>query len=142
MSAFEWFDMDRIGVKIVSDKDVFVASTTLNRKTPSKLEYNFQVGSLLQMVLAYRACVLSLFFSGDGICIVCWSSSLRFVDFMFFHCWSKCPSIVASDFGRYRWIALTVAPGHVLKWPFFNSLDPCSGSGGESTLVKIFFVIL
>ena len=35
MSAFEWFDMDRIGVEIVCNKDVFVASTTLNRKIPS-----------------------------------------------------------------------------------------------------------
>ena len=32
MSAFEWFDIDRIGVEIVSDKDVFVASTALNMK--------------------------------------------------------------------------------------------------------------
>ena len=53
--------------------------------------------------------------------IVVWSSSQCFVDCMFFRCWSKCPSVVASDFGRYHWIVLTVTPGHVLKWPFLTA---------------------
>ena len=33
MSAFEWFDMYGVGVKIAGDKYVFVAATAFNRKS-------------------------------------------------------------------------------------------------------------
>ena len=50
--------------------------------------------------------------------MVFWSSSCAFVDWMFLRCWSRCPSVVASDLGKYCLMASTVTPGHVLKWPF------------------------
>ena len=44
-----------------------------------------------------------------------------FVDLMFFCIRSKCPKIVASDFGIFASINLAVRPGHVAKFPFFTA---------------------
>ena len=84
------------------------------------------------MVAVYMACVLSSYSSEDGEVMVSWSSFCNFDDFMFFLCWCKCPMVVASDFGKYCFIALTVTPGQVLKWPFFTAFIHVRGAGEKA----------
>jgi hypothetical protein len=93
---------------------------------PVRWEYDLCVGSTISMMLAKPSDAVG---SCSGLVLLMPSISsvvvffcFAFVECKFFLCWSKCPMVVATDFGRYLCTSLAVNISHVWKWLFLIGL--------------------
>ena len=89
--------------------------------------YTFTVSGSARPIAAKRK---FLFYSPRGkncLHLHCWL--LTFYWSGVFRVWSKCPKIVASDFGRCAAINPAVRPGHVAKCPLFTSFIKVYSTG-------------